>query len=115
MCPHKNAFVLSRGIIGSAGETPKVSCPMHKRPFSLQTGESLSGEEFAVKVFPVKIEADEVYLLLPPKAQLDALLATDLHCVRDCSASDVADRLLISASCDPESLVALRSADSSSR
>ncbi|MEO8497415.1 MAG: nitrite reductase small subunit NirD, partial [Planctomycetota bacterium] len=84
MCPHKNAFVLSRGIIGNAGETPKISCPMHKKPFSLQTGESLSGEDFSVKVFPVKIEADEVFLLLPPKAQLDALLATDLHCVRDC-------------------------------
>ena len=84
MCPHKNAFVLSRGIIGNAGETPKVSCPLHKKPFSLQTGESLSGEDFSVKVFPVKVEGDEVFLLLPPKSQLDALLSTDLHCVRDC-------------------------------
>ena len=91
MCPHKNAFVLSRGIIGNAGETPKVSCPMHKKPFSLQTGESLSGEDFSVKVFPVKVEADEVYLLLPPQAQLDALLSTDLHCVRDCRARQTAD------------------------
>ncbi len=90
MCPHKNAFVLSRGIIGNAGEAPKVSCPMHKKPFSLQTGESLSGEDFALKVFPVKVEADEVYLLLPPKAQLDALLSTDLHCVRDCQAGRTA-------------------------
>jgi NAD(P)H-dependent nitrite reductase large subunit/NAD(P)H-dependent nitrite reductase small subunit len=84
MCPHKNAFVLSRGLVGDAGETPKVSCPLHKKPFSLQTGESLSGEDFSVKVFPVKVAKDEVFLLLPPQAQLDALLATELHCVRDC-------------------------------
>ncbi len=84
MCPHKNAFVLSRGIIGSASGVPKVSCPLHKKPFSLQTGESLSGEDFSVKVFPVKIEGDQVYLQLPPPAQLDALLATNLHCVQAC-------------------------------
>jgi hypothetical protein len=64
---------------------------MHKKPFSLQTGESLSGEDFSVKVFPVKVEADDVYLLLPPQTQLDALLSTDLHCVRDCRARQTAD------------------------
>jgi hypothetical protein len=32
-----------------------------------------------VKVFPVKVEADDVYLKLPPQLQLDALLATELH------------------------------------
>ena len=96
MCPHKNAFVLSRGIIGTAGEAPKVSCPLHKKPFSLQTGESLSGEDFSVKVFPVKIDGDTVYLKLPPPEQLDALLATELHCVRSCSeaAEDCAPELV---------------------
>jgi len=84
MCPHKKAFVLSRGIIGSAGETPKISCPLHKKPFSLQTGESLSGEDMAVKVFPVKIDGTTVLLELPPQEQLDALLATERHCVRSC-------------------------------
>ncbi len=87
MCPHKKAFVLSRGIVGNTGEAPKVSCPLHKKPFSLQTGESLSGEEFAVKVFPVKVEADHVLLELPPEPQLNALLATDLHCVSACDVS----------------------------
>ncbi|MCB9925174.1 MAG: nitrite reductase small subunit NirD [Planctomycetaceae bacterium] len=84
MCPHKNAFVLSRGIIGNTGKTPKVACPLHTEPFSLQTGESLSGEGFAVEVFPVKVEGNGAFLLLPPKSQLDALLSTELHCVRDC-------------------------------
>jgi nitrite reductase (NADH) large subunit len=77
MCPHKNAFVLSRGIVGTAGNVPKVACPLHKKPFSLETGECLSGEDFSVKVFPVKLENGEVYLELPPQAQLNALLATE--------------------------------------
>ncbi len=84
MCPHKNAFVLSRGIIGSADDVPKVACPLHKKPFSLESGQCLSGEEFAVKVFPVKVEDDAVYLQLPPQEQLDALLATELHCIGGC-------------------------------
>ncbi|MBW3598556.1 MAG: nitrite reductase large subunit NirB, partial [Planctomycetes bacterium] len=88
MCPHKNAFVLSRGIVGTAVDEPKVACPLHKKPYSLKTGQCLSGEDYSLKVFPVKIEGDDVYLELPPQSQLDALLATDLHCIRDCSARE---------------------------
>jgi nitrite reductase (NADH) large subunit len=84
MCPHKRSFVLSRGIIGSQGEAPKVACPLHKSTFSLESGECLSGDELSVKVFPVKVVDDQVYLRLPPEDQLNALLATDLHCVGAC-------------------------------
>jgi len=84
MCPHKRAFVLSRGIVGSQGDIPKVACPLHKKTFSLETGECLSDEEYSVKVFPVKVEGIDVFLLLPPADQLDALLATELHCVTSC-------------------------------
>lgn len=84
MCPHKRAFVLSRGIIGSQGDEPKVACPLHKKTFSLATGECLSGDEHALKVFPVRVEGGKVLVLLPPSDQLDALLATDLHCVTAC-------------------------------
>ena len=51
MCPHKRAFVLSRGIIGTAGEEPKIACPLHKKTFSLTSGESLQGEEYRIKTF----------------------------------------------------------------
>ena len=88
MCPHKNAFVLSRGIIGTADGIPKVACPLHKKPFSLKTGECLSGEDFSLKVFPIKVSGGEVFLELPPKEQLDALLATELHCVTASAASN---------------------------
>jgi hypothetical protein len=84
MCPHKQAFVLSRGILGTQADVPKIACPLHKRSFSLQTGDCVSGDDLSVKVFPVKIADEGVFLLLPPKDQLDALLATRLHCVRDC-------------------------------
>lgn len=78
MCPHKNAFVLSRGILGNAGETPKVSCPLHKKPFSLDTGEC-STDDMSIRVFPVKIEGSDVLLELPPESELDSTLATSLH------------------------------------
>ena len=87
MCPHKNAFVLSRGITGSAGEIPKVACPLHKKPFSLDTGECISGEPFSLKVFPVQVAGDGVYLLLPPARQLDVLLSTKTHQIQACDAA----------------------------
>jgi nitrite reductase (NADH) large subunit len=80
MCPHKKAFVLSRGIVGDAGGEPKVACPLHKKTFSLESGESLQGEEYRIRTFPVRIEGDEVYLELPPAEVLDELLATEIGC-----------------------------------
>ena len=87
MCPHKNAFVLSRGILGNADDEPKVACPLHKKLFSLRTGQCVSGEDYTVKVFPVRTQGEDVYVQLPPQEQLDAVLATDLHCISaSCSA-----------------------------
>ncbi len=80
MCPHRKAFVLSRGMIGDAAGTPKVACPMHKKTFSLQTGDSLQGEEYSIRTFPVKVEGDRVLLELPPTEILDQLLSTEIGC-----------------------------------
>ena len=80
MCPHKQAFVLSRGIVGDAQGTPKVACPLHKKTFCLESGSCLSGEAYEVLTFPVKTEGDDVYLELPPQALLDAVLATETVC-----------------------------------
>ena len=77
MCPHKKAFVLSRGIVGDAQGTPKIACPLHKKTFSLKNGGCLSGENYGIMTFPVKVEGDDVSLLLPPRERLDAVLATD--------------------------------------
>ncbi len=61
-CPHRMQMALSRGMIGTQGEEPKVACPFHKRTFSLKTGECLNGEECAIKTFPVKVEEDKVFI-----------------------------------------------------
>jgi nitrite reductase (NADH) large subunit len=89
MCPHKKAFVLSRGILGDAAGEPKVACPLHKKTFSLASGASLQGEEYHVRTFPVRIDGSEVHLQLPPEEMLDELLATEIGCrlATSCSAS----------------------------
>jgi NAD(P)H-dependent nitrite reductase small subunit len=85
MCPHKNAFVLSRGIVGDQNGVPKVACPLHKKAYSLESGACLSGEDFSIRVFPVRVEDQDVYLELPSENVLDAELATELFCIGDCS------------------------------
>jgi nitrite reductase (NADH) large subunit len=80
MCPHKKAFVLSRGIIGTAGDEPKVACPLHKKTFSLESGQSLQGEEYRIKTFRVKVENGMVYAELPPPEMLDPVMATEIGC-----------------------------------
>jgi NAD(P)H-dependent nitrite reductase small subunit len=86
MCPHKREFVLSRGLLGDQNGTPKVACPLHKKTFSLETGECLGGEDFRVSTFPVLVDGDDVYVQLPPAHELDAELATAKTCnrVKEC-------------------------------
>ena len=80
MCPHKKAFVLSRGIVGDANGTPKVACPLHKKTYSLLSGECLNDGHYAVQVFPVNVVGEDVFLSLPPTSVLDPLLATEIGC-----------------------------------
>jgi len=64
LCPHKQQMVLSRGMIGSTGDDcdPKVACPFHKKTFSLLTGECLTGEDYQIKTYPVKVDDGKVYI-----------------------------------------------------
>lgn len=63
-CPHKQQMALSRGMTGSTGEDhePKVACPFHKKTFSLQTGACLSGEDYRIRTYPIKIKNGKVYI-----------------------------------------------------
>lgn len=79
MCPHKNAFVMNQGLLGDSAGVPKVACPMHKKNFALTSGECMTGEVLQLPVFPVKVEGDDVYVLLPPQKELDDVLATELY------------------------------------
>ena len=62
LCPHKKQMILSRGMIGSDGDEPKVACPFHKKTFSLKSGENLNGNECPIATYPVKVEAGTVYV-----------------------------------------------------
>jgi len=61
-CPHKNEMVISRGLTGDTKGHPKVACPLHKKTFSLEDGKCLTGEEYQLKIYPVKIEHGMVYI-----------------------------------------------------
>jgi len=62
LCPHKLEMVLSRGLIGDESGIPKVACPLHKRTFSLESGENLNGDLNPIAIYPVKIEEGYVYV-----------------------------------------------------
>jgi len=61
-CPHRQQMALSRGLIGTQNDEPKVACPFHKKTFSLATGECLSGDECSIKTYPVRVENGQVWI-----------------------------------------------------
>ena len=62
LCPHRRQMALSRGIIGSQNDEPKIACPFHKKTFSLATGECLNGDECKIQTYPVKVEDGKVFI-----------------------------------------------------
>ena len=64
LCPHKQQMVLSRGMIGSVLDEPKVACPFHKKTFSLKSGACLNGDDFIIKTYPVKVEDGNVFVAI---------------------------------------------------
>lgn len=55
-------MILSRGMIGSENEEPKVACPFHKKTFSLRSGQNINGDECDLATYPVKVENGKVYV-----------------------------------------------------
>ena len=63
LCPHRQQMALSRGMIGSQNDEPKVACPFHKKTFSLIDGHCMNDDECEnIKTYPVKIEGNTVYI-----------------------------------------------------
>lgn len=64
LCPHKQQMAISRGMIGSHGEScePKVACPFHKKSFSLKDGRCLTGDDLQIQTYPVKVEGQLVFV-----------------------------------------------------
>ncbi|QDO93876.1 nitrite reductase small subunit NirD [Formosa sediminum] len=62
LSPEKKEMVLSRGMLGDYKGIPKIACPLHKKTFSLETGENLNGDLDPIAIYPVKIENNVVYI-----------------------------------------------------
>lgn len=65
LCPHRRQMALSRGMIGTQGDEPKVACPFHKKTFSLRDGSCLSGDDCHIQTYPVRIDHGHVHILVP--------------------------------------------------
>lgn len=61
--PFSGAAVLSRGIVGSAGEVLTVASPVHKQRFDLRSGACLDDPEVTLTTFPTRITDDRVQVL----------------------------------------------------
>lgn len=54
-CPFAKAMVISRGIVGTKGDTPKISSPIYKQGFDLRTGQCLDDSTVSIPVYPVRL------------------------------------------------------------
>ena len=66
--PFSGANVLSRGLVGSIGDTLVVASPIYKQHFDLATGQCLEDESVKLKTWPVRLEGDDVQLASTEKA-----------------------------------------------
>ncbi|HEX9506294.1 MAG TPA: nitrite reductase small subunit NirD [Acidimicrobiia bacterium] len=63
--PFSKAYVLSRGIVGSTGDIPKVASPIYKQSFDLRTGTCLDDPSVAIMTFAVRAVDGRVQVGLP--------------------------------------------------
>lgn len=61
--PFGKANVMSRGILGSIGESLVVASPLYKQHFDLKTGKCLEDDSASLKTYQIRIEAGQVQLL----------------------------------------------------
>src|SRR3954447_18262611 len=66
--PFSNANVISRGLVGTRGNTLKVASPMYKQSFDLHTGECLYDPTKGLAVFPARVVDGAVEVSYRPAA-----------------------------------------------
>jgi nitrite reductase (NADH) small subunit len=63
--PFSGANVISRGIVGTVGDTPIVASPVFKHRFALRSGASLDDTAVSLAVYRVRVAGDRVEVALP--------------------------------------------------
>lgn len=66
--PYSGSNVISRGIVGTRGDTPTVASPMHKQVFDLRTGECIDSQgkpNLHLQVWRVVRDGDGVHIVPP--------------------------------------------------
>ena len=53
--PFSEAYVMSRGLVGSKGDTPKVASPVYKQAFDLRTGVCLDDPSVVLATYAVRV------------------------------------------------------------
>lgn len=62
-----------------------MSCPLHKRNYTLTNGECLNDSEYQILAFEAREDPNgtgDIQLLLPPQDDMDAILGTEKWLVR---------------------------------
>jgi 3-phenylpropionate/trans-cinnamate dioxygenase ferredoxin subunit len=57
-CPHAGGM-MANGFIDALGN---IVCPLHRYKFSLQNGRNVSGEGYFLKLFPLEIRPEGVFI-----------------------------------------------------
>ena len=57
-CPHAGG-IMSNGYVDTSGN---IVCPMHGYKFSLKNGRNVTGEGYILKIFPVQIRSNAVFI-----------------------------------------------------
>ena len=57
-CPHAGG-TLAHGYMDALGN---IVCPLHRYKFSLQNGRNVSGEGYFLKIFPIEIRKEGVFV-----------------------------------------------------
>jgi nitrite reductase (NADH) small subunit len=66
--PFSKAFVIARGIVGDRAGVPKITSPIYKQSFALDTGECLDDPDVRLTVFPIRLSGGRIQVSSPAKA-----------------------------------------------
>ena len=62
--PFSKAFVIARGIVGDRGGVPKITSPIYRQSFCLETGECLEDRNVRLAVFPTRVWNGRIQIAL---------------------------------------------------